>query len=195
MLPQYLVTDSLVHRNLGRWSYRNILTWRYISSTTAPSPPPAPTSLTRTPDTLTSKSTSEPTSPRPNSLLIDTQIQRQKDRWRGGQNLSERWRRLERSLRGKEAYGAHRDVLVDQAQDAEEGTEQGRAADSSDAGAKKMGKGSRVFHGFVVPEKPKEPQSDGTSCALTLRRIVVLTQGHFCRMLYVWLRDLRVRSL
>jgi len=87
---------------------------------------------------------------------------------RGGQNLTERWRRLERSLRGKEAYGAQRDALVDQAEDASGVDHLGAAGEVSSSGVmskgtgegKGKGKGPRTFRGLVLPEAPKEPQSD-----------------------------------
>ncbi|KAJ4478631.1 oxidoreductase-like protein [Lentinula edodes] len=68
---------------------------------------------------------------------------------RGGQNLSERYIRLEKSLRGKEALEAeyenlHRSTLT--------GPSAGKnaVADNTDD----------TFRGLVIPEKPREPQSD-----------------------------------
>ncbi|KAI0944949.1 hypothetical protein AcV7_001612 [Taiwanofungus camphoratus] len=115
------------------------------------SSPPSPASLTRTPANLTPSSFPASTAPRPNTLPRHVQIQQQKFPQRGGQNLTSRWRRLERSLRGKEAYGAQRQGLVDQAEGA-------GAVDVAGAGGK--GKELRTFMGLVIPDKPKEPQSD-----------------------------------
>lgn len=136
--------------------------------------PPSPTSLTQSPTNLDSNALLEPTAPLPNSLPTQIRIQRQKDRWRGGQNLSERWHRLERSLRGKEAYGAHRDTLVDQTEDAEH----------ADGSAASLNIGPPTFHGLVVPEKPKEPQSDEccmSGCAVCVYDIYEAAREDYMR--------------
>ena len=70
---------------------------------------------------------------------------------RGGQNLSQRYERLEKSLRGKEAYGKEIQQLTQKS-----GTIQ------SPAEARRGG-GARTFMGFVVPEEPKPPGPDGVS--------------------------------
>ena len=123
---------------------------------------PSPTSLTRSPENLGPRATPEPTAPRPNTRLTQIQIEQQRLRSRGGQNLTERWARLERSLRGKGGYEDKIDTLVDQAGNA--------SADATRGAASKTNQ--RTFHGLVLPEKPREPQSDGeltfSFCAVSL---------------------------
>lgn len=63
---------------------------------------------------------------------------------RGGQNLSERYRRLEKSLRGKE-------VLV---------KEIGELTPHLFSSHEKN-KAVEMFHGLEVPQEPKAPASDG----------------------------------
>ena len=72
---------------------------------------------------------------------------------RGGQNLSDRYRRLEKSLRGKGTYQKDITHL------AEEG--------ATLSEPRKTGPGQRTFMGFVVPEEPKPPASDGTFTCIT----------------------------
>ena len=80
---------------------------------------------------------------------------------RGGQDLSKRYQRLERSIRGKTSYG--RGI---------EDFERSRGADPAPYTTKEdtqeastaTGKASRhIYRGFVVPEVPKPPADDGTS--------------------------------
>ncbi|CCM01187.1 uncharacterized protein FIBRA_03235 [Fibroporia radiculosa] len=133
---------------LGRRSFLNGIPTLATPASVAPL---APTSLTRIPDTLAPTFIPESTTPR--SDVPDTHhlIQRKKNGVRGGQNLSERWRRLERSLRGKEAFGAHRGALMEQRDSA---VSQARGI------VDKKKHGPRMFRGLVLPEEPKEPQSD-----------------------------------
>ncbi|KAJ3793029.1 oxidoreductase-like protein [Lentinula aff. detonsa] len=68
---------------------------------------------------------------------------------RGGQNLSDRYIRLAKSLRGKETLEAeyeniHRSVLS--------GSNTGRLPAA--------GTGVVAYRGIIIPEKPKKPQSD-----------------------------------
>ena len=72
-------------------------------------------------------------------------IARLKNPTRGGQNLRERYRRLERSVRGKDFYAKQASEYV-----------------PSPPPATKSGGESRVtFRGFLIPKKPEAPGSDG----------------------------------
>ncbi|KAH8116004.1 hypothetical protein DFH11DRAFT_1583515 [Phellopilus nigrolimitatus] len=70
---------------------------------------------------------------------------------RGGQNLSSRYERLERSLRGKEEY--RRDIEAYAPRDASTPEEAAPAA-------RKTRAAPRMFAGFVLPEEPQPPQPD-----------------------------------
>jgi len=65
---------------------------------------------------------------------------------RGGQNLSDRYLRLEKALRGKEAYVGRTKELSELA--------------TTPAPAVHV---QETFHGFTVPQMPKPPADDGTS--------------------------------
>lgn len=69
---------------------------------------------------------------------------------RGGQNLTERYVRLEKSLRGKEALEAKYGDL-----------QRSTLSGPKDAMSLSAGKAVDIFRGIVIPEKPREPQSDG----------------------------------
>lgn len=64
---------------------------------------------------------------------------------RGGQNLGERYKRLERSLRGKEALREERD----------NGSERGKLTGT------RIPREVVVFRGVEIPKIPHPPQSDG----------------------------------
>ncbi|KAH8101873.1 oxidoreductase-like protein [Cristinia sonorae] len=84
----------------------------------------------------------------PSILTISqTEVARKKHAVRGGQNLSSRYDRLEKSLRGKEGYDQRIADLK----------EEGSSLSSSGqtASVKK-----NTFMGFVIPEKPKPPADD-----------------------------------
>lgn len=108
----------------------------------------SPTSLTRSPANLGPRNIPEPSTPHPNTRPTQIQIKQQRVRSRGGQNLTERWARLERSLRGKEGYEAKIDTLIDQ-------------VDHISTNATSSTTHPRTFHGLLLPERPSEPQSDG----------------------------------
>ncbi|TDL24570.1 hypothetical protein BD410DRAFT_786079 [Rickenella mellea] len=75
-------------------------------------------------------------------------IERLKNPSRSSQNLTDRYKRLERSLRGKEAY-------TKQLLDIDADSEGSREPPSS-----LPRKGPRKFRGFVIPERPTEPKAD-----------------------------------
>ncbi|KZT70430.1 hypothetical protein DAEQUDRAFT_764605 [Daedalea quercina L-15889] len=111
---------------------------------------PSPTSLTESPPNLDTSVTPESSAPRPNTLPTQIQIEQQRVRSRGGQNLTARWARLERSLRGKGGYEARRDTLIEQADHASAEAE--RITSSKPT--------QQMFYGLVLPEKPREPEAD-----------------------------------
>ncbi|KAJ7624238.1 hypothetical protein DFH06DRAFT_1230034 [Mycena polygramma] len=87
---------------------------------------------------------------RPYYTLDAGAIERLKNPKRGGQNLSLRYRRLEQSLRGKEAL--QRDILA---------RESDTAGDLSDASVTALtSDSSRYFRGLEVPQEPRPPESD-----------------------------------
>ena len=95
--------------------------------------------ILRTPQTwsITSRSTKD-------------EITRLKKASRGGRNLTERYRALERALRGKEAFARGRDLahhvpII--------------SISVQDENLRK--ESVETFHGFVVPQEPKPPADDG----------------------------------
>ncbi|CAA7268846.1 unnamed protein product [Cyclocybe aegerita] len=68
---------------------------------------------------------------------------------RDGQNLSDRYVRLEKSLRGKEMFSKELDDLAET-----------NPPVPADLQPKKLAKTTNTFHGFVVPEEPKPPADD-----------------------------------
>lgn len=105
---------------------------------------------------------------------------------RGGQNLSLRFRRLERSLRGK---GAYKQDITQLQEDA------GGIAGGTTEGVQQVLKGRKnkpqMFMGFVIPDEPKPPADDGMT-SLCFSRGVFYLNIFFCRMLYVRMRHLCV---
>ena len=88
-------------------------------------------------------------------------IARWKRPTRGGQNLTDRHRRLEKSLRGKEARLKQIDDLP-----APPTVVQPSSA--------LKGPALNIFRGFVVPEQPKPPEPDGKSIL-----IINILKSHF----------------
>ena len=81
------------------------------------------------------------------SRFTKDEITRHKKPSRGGRNLTERYRALERALRGKEAFArgkelAHHVPII--------------SISVQDENLRK-----ETFHGFVVPQEPKPPADDG----------------------------------
>ncbi|KDQ32115.1 hypothetical protein PLEOSDRAFT_154320 [Pleurotus ostreatus PC15] len=82
---------------------------------------------------------------------LDEATERIKRPTRGGQNLSLRYARLERSLRGKESFQKELDELAWASE----------VQTHPSASANTTGKdGSLMFRGFFVPEKPRPPEAD-----------------------------------
>jgi hypothetical protein len=75
-------------------------------------------------------------------------IERIKRPSRGGQNLSDRYHKLEKSLRGKEAFSREIDGMT-------------RGNSRPGERAKLPQDSVKMFAGFKIPEKPKPPEPDG----------------------------------
>ncbi|TFK31747.1 oxidoreductase-like protein [Crucibulum laeve] len=81
-----------------------------------------------------------------------TQLQRLKYPNRGGRNLTDRYIRLEKSLRGKEALAKEIDEL--------ELTNKKATTFTSATAADASTRTRNMFRGFYIPEEPKEPEAD-----------------------------------
>ena len=79
------------------------------------------------------------------------EITRLKKPSRGGRNLSERYRALERALRGKEAFTRGKEELAHHLPIV--------SISVQDENLRK--EAVETFHGFVVPQEPKQPADDG----------------------------------
>ena len=79
------------------------------------------------------------------------EITRLKKPSRGGRNLSERYRALERALRGKEAFTRGKEELAHHVPVI--------SISVQDENIRK--ESIETFHGFVVPQEPKPPADDG----------------------------------
>lgn len=89
-------------------------------------------------------------------------IERLKYPSHGGQNLSERYARLERTIRGKEEY----------THDIENYEKMGSVSGQSDNVIRNL-KAPVMYRGFVVPEEPISPQDDGmSSCSHCISSII-----------------------
>jgi hypothetical protein len=96
-------------------------------------------------------------------------IARLKRPTRGGQNLTDRHRRLEKSLRGKEARLKQIDDLP-------------RSLTSAQPSSVPKRPALNTFQGFVIPEQPKPPEPDGTPM---LNNYSSRTYAHMYRVLHV----------
>jgi hypothetical protein len=86
----------------------------------------------------------------PTSKRYLSSFEHRKKPSRGGQNLTERHKRLEKSLRGKEAYTSESDEL-------KHSTLTGPSTGTGGTIEPKI----EFFHGLTIPHKPKEPADDG----------------------------------
>ncbi|TFK65131.1 hypothetical protein BDN72DRAFT_746944, partial [Pluteus cervinus] len=78
----------------------------------------------------------------------------------GGQNLTERYKRLERSVRGKEALARFNSTLSSDSM---------RSIPGNSAAASLSSTKAMYFRGFEIPQEPHPPQSDEccmSSCAI-----------------------------
>jgi len=103
-------------------------------------------------------------------------IERIKRPQRGGQNLSQRANRLEKSLRAREARSSFPEMPVN--------TESGSGSVPLSRAPVEM------FHGLVVPRKPKEPGDEGNVTSTT--RSFIRADENECRMLYVRMCNMRL---
>ncbi|KAF9500645.1 hypothetical protein BDN71DRAFT_1381678 [Pleurotus eryngii] len=91
------------------------------------------------------------------NLSLHEATERIKRPTRGGQNLSLRYARLERSLRGKEGFQKELDELAWAS----------KVQTHPPASATSSKDGSLMFRGFFVPEKPRPPAADGKHCCMS----------------------------
>jgi hypothetical protein len=89
------------------------------------------------------------TTTQPARLSSRLAVEQQRQSQKGGQNLGERYQRLENSIREKYALSHNIEELS---------TQQPKLV--SQKGLKYQ-KNAQIFRGFVVPEKPKPPEPDG----------------------------------
>jgi len=115
-------------------------------------------------------------------------IGRLKNPQRGGQNLSERYKRLERSSRGKELLVNQIGGLTPHLPSNYEERSQGNSVKVSNPSRPPKKKDITTFHGLEVPQEPREPESDGASNS----RNFILSPDTFSvvRMLHVGLCDM-----
>lgn len=116
-------------------------------------------------------------------------IEQYRNGTRGGQNLSSRYKRLEKSLRGKEAYAQSTGSVYDAP------GASGSTSTIVSAPSRKR-EGPRMFKGFVVPEEPKAPESDGAFPSVHNLFVPISNWfGFIGRMLYGRLRSVYPRPL
>lgn len=110
---------------------------------------------------------------------------------RGGQDLSRRYERLERSLRGKNVYGREIEDFQRSGQvtDPAPYTSQEKTQQATSSTGRST---RRIFRGFVVPEAPKPPADDGARSTVYGSTFPL---NSCVRMLHVRLCDMRLRSL
>lgn len=77
-------------------------------------------------------------------------IQRLKHVQRGGQNLSNRYDRLEKTIRSKEALSRDIDTLIAQTRVSE-----------AETSKETVTRRHQTYRGFRIPELPKPPKDDG----------------------------------
>ena len=109
---------------------------------------------------FTGKSEELPTSRPVPSLHVDER----KYPSRGGQNLTQRFQRLERSFRGKDAY---KQEITELKEDAE-GTTVDLATEDTQKSIQGRKNKAQMFMGFVIPDEPKPPADDGMISFSTL---------------------------
>ena len=100
-----------------------------------------------------------------------------------------RYQQLESSIRNT----AQKVVLLEEARDAFRSVKQHNPFSVSNESWTPREE-AEVFHGLVVPQEPKPPESDGEFLTPSFILSLIL-KGLVSRMLYVWVRDLRLRCL
>ncbi|KAL1659102.1 hypothetical protein GGF50DRAFT_107991 [Schizophyllum commune] len=84
-------------------------------------------------------------------------------RSQGGQNLSDRYRRLERSVRSKQALQQDLDEYNEEGEGGGEHLAHGEEEHSTQAGgglATQQGAPTQTFKGYVIPDEPRPPEAD-----------------------------------
>jgi hypothetical protein len=111
-------------------------------------------------------------------------LERQKRPTRGGQNLSNRYRRLERSIRGKGALLKGLETLPRP------------SAPVSSRGPPTQGQAdNKMFRGFRIPEEPKCPEADGAFTWHISDPSDTISTCGFSRVLHVRVYYLCVRHI
>jgi hypothetical protein len=108
---------------------------------------------------------------------------------RGGRNLSLRHQQLESSVRSTVRKVALLEEMIDSSRLVEQHDPLSATNESRDP-CEKVGR----FHGLVIPQEPKPPESDGESLTISFDLNLIL-KGLVPRMLYVRMRNLRLRPL
>lgn len=121
--------------------------------------------------------------------LPSTSIAHHKHSFRGGQNLSDRYKRLEKSLRGK----------MDRTEAMAHEHEQAHSDDLTSPTPVQGAALGNTFRGFVIPKEPRPPESDG-ACVQDYQHHILIDIPTIlcvsnCRMLHVWLCHMRLRPV
>lgn len=104
----------------------------------------------------------EPEASPANAPTVNSQqLSQLKRPFRGGQDLSRRHERLERSLRGKTLYGREIRDLQGQRESSQEDVPFTSAENIREASTHAGQKTQRIFKGYVIPQPPKPPAEDG----------------------------------
>ncbi|OCB86459.1 hypothetical protein A7U60_g6351 [Sanghuangporus baumii] len=102
-------------------------------------------------------------------------LERLKHPSRGGQDLANRYIRLERSLRGKEGYQREIEEFRDEEEslsaNAGAGARDEKRKENTNVVKRRNGKQPLVFMGYTIPEAPKPPGPDG--CAVCVHDLYV----------------------
>ena len=108
---------------------------------------------------------------------------------RAGRNLGLRYHQLESSVRST----IQKVALLEEATDTARSVEQYNSLSVSNE-SRAPREGMEMFHGLVVPQEPKPPESDGEFFAHSFILILILKRLVF-RMLHVRMCNLRLRCL
>ncbi|KAL6306073.1 hypothetical protein BKA93DRAFT_730170 [Sparassis latifolia] len=170
--------------------------FRYVSVRTIRTRVASSTRPLSAPVTDTLSVDTAPSKPIPPTVCV---IQQWKYPTRGGQNLSERYARLERSLRGKEAYGARIEVLRVEA----EGAVGIMAERSEEESARRLGGGAsgkrvQTFKGLVIPEEPRAPESEEccmSGCAICVYDLYTEALADYSRSIETIRKSLSARRV
>ena len=118
--------------------------------------------------------------------MSSTQL-RSKPTPRTGRNLGLRYHQLESFVRST----IQKVALLEEATDAARSVEQHNSLSVSNE-SRAPREGVEMFHGLVVPQEPKPPESDGEFFA---HSFILILKGLVFRMLHVRMCNLRLRCL